>query len=96
MLRWSWLFVAIVLTQARPAACGEKPQQPSADEIKALVDKLVSPNPKPNERKLNANPKGDPIFPKGFDQQKQKAVNSACVKLRELGPRAFPFLIEHW
>jgi hypothetical protein len=96
MLRWTWLCIGIALGQATPASCGEKPQSPTAEEIKALVDQLVSPNPTPDEKKLNADPKGDPVFPRGYDFQKQKPVNRACGKLGELGPRAFPFLIEHW
>ena len=97
MLRWGWLLVGIVLGQATPASCGEKPQPPTANEIKTLIDGLVSPNPAPDTRALKGGEaKPDLGFPKDFDHKKQAQVHRACVKLTELGPRAFPFLIERW
>ena len=97
MFSWRWLFVGIVLVQARPASSGEQPRAPRADDIKTLIDGLVSPNPAPDAAKLNASEtKTDGGFPRNFDHKKQKQVHRACAKLTELGPRAFPFLIERW
>jgi hypothetical protein len=92
-----WLLIGIVLGQATPASCAEKPQPPTANEIKALIDRLVSPNPAPDTDKLKASEaRADRGFPRDFDHKKQKQVHRAVAKLMELGPRAFPFLIERW
>jgi hypothetical protein len=97
MLRWGWLFVGIVVGQATPASSGEDPQPPKANEIKTLIDRLVSPNPAPDEDKLKAGEtKADGGFPRDFDHKKQAQVHRACVRLTELGPQAFPLLIERW
>jgi hypothetical protein len=91
----SWLLVGTLLGQATPASCREKPRPPTANEIKALIDGLVSRNPAPDTTKLQAGenkPGGG--FPRDFDHKKQKQVHRACDNLTELGPRAFPFLIE--
>jgi hypothetical protein len=96
-LRWGWLLVGIVLGQATPALCGDKPQTPTANEIKTLIEGLVSPNPAPDTKKMKASEtKADGGFPRDFDHKKQAQVHRACVKLTELGPQAFPFLIERW
>lgn len=97
MLRWSWLLVGIGLSQATSAPCAEKRKPATADQIKALVEGLVSPNPAPDERTLQAGMlKAGGGFPRGYDHKKQAQVHRACRELTELGPRAFPFLIERW
>jgi hypothetical protein len=97
MLRWGWLLVGFVLSQATPASWGEKPQPPTATEIKKLIDGLVSPNPAPDPDKLKASEtKADGGFPRDFDHTKQQQVHRTCRKLTALGPQAFPFLIQRW
>ena len=97
MLRWSWLLVGIGLGQATSAPCAEKRKPATADQIKALVEGLVSPNPAPDERTLQAGMlKAGGGFPRGYDHKKQAQVHRACRELTDLGPRAFPFLIERW
>ena len=87
MSRWCWPVVALLLAAA-PSAGGDKPKAPSDKEIKALVDRLVSPNPPVIIKYDNFR------FPKGFDKDKQKDVHEAVYTLRKLGLRAFPFLAE--
>src|SRR5262249_24811051 len=97
MLRWVWLLAGIVLSQATPASRSENPQPPSAKEIEALIDGLVSPNPEPDTARLQASEtKPDLGFPRDYDHKNQGQVDRACAMLTELGPRAFPFLIERW
>jgi hypothetical protein len=72
---------------------GEKTQPPSAKEIKALIDQLVSPNRKPNVREGDSAARG---LPRDFDRKKQQQVDRAISKLTQFGPQAFPFLIERW
>jgi hypothetical protein len=97
MMRWAWLVVGIPLIAYTPAAHGgEKGQAPSEQDIKALIDQLVSPNPKPITG--DDNKKFVPYYeqPPGFDRKKQEHVHDAREKLTQLGPQAFPFLIERW
>jgi hypothetical protein len=75
----------------------EKPKKKLTEqEIKALVDKLVSPNPKPITGKEDPDAAPDYRLPPGFDREKQKLVRKAVSELKVLGPQAFPFLIERW
>jgi len=90
MPRWGWAVVALLLCPGPWACAGEKPKAPSEQEIKDLIAKLVSPNPKPTLR-------GDGfVLPKGYDCDKQEKVHEAREKLRQIGPKAFPLLIEQW
>lgn len=83
------LLIALLVCPGPWSWAGEKPRSPSAQQIKALVAQLVSPNPKPIL-------KGDSWrLPKGFDRDKQKKVHEAWAELRMIGPSAFPFLIEN-
>jgi hypothetical protein len=94
MNRWGWLAVGfLLLPLSSPTYAGEKPQPPSAKEIKALIDQLVSPNRKPDVREGDSAAHG---LPSDFDSRKQQQVNRAISKLTRLGPQAFPFLIERW
>src|SRR5262249_26524937 len=96
MRRWGWLVVGSLLSQASTVCAGEKPQQRSEQEIKALIDQLVSPNPKPITGDEDARQAPDYRLPPGFVREKQKQVHRARSKLTQLGPQAFPFLIERW
>jgi hypothetical protein len=89
MMRWLVLSI-FFLNLKSPACCGEKPKPASAREIKALIDQLVSPNRIP--LKVSAAHG----LPRDFDRQKQKQVDRAIARLLQLGPQAFPFLIERW
>jgi hypothetical protein len=62
-----------------------------AEEIRALIDRLVSAN-----RKVQEGDSGGPDLPRDFDPKRQEQVNRALSKLTRLGPQAFPFLIERW
>ncbi len=88
MMRGTWLVVGILLSLCLPA-WGQKKAPPTDKEIKTLIDQLVSPNPEPITRGL-------PIIdlPAGYDRRKQAKVLAARSRLLELGPPAFPFLIE--
>lgn len=74
-----------------PKGNSKKKAPPTEKEIKALIDQLASPNPKPIVNKKRV-PSID--LPPGFDPEKQDKVHLARSKLVELGPLAFPFLIE--
>jgi hypothetical protein len=91
MMRRSWLFIVLLLLQITPASSAEKPPPLTAREIKALVDALVSPNPAPDTRNTD---RGDLRVPRDYDHSRQTEVHRAYRKLTELGPQAFPFLIE--
>ena len=71
-------------------------EQPSEHDIQALIDQLVSPNPKPIAYDEDRNVGTQYHLPSGFDKEKQKQVRRAYFKLKEIGPPAFPFLVERW
>jgi hypothetical protein len=68
----------------------EKIYKITDDEIKKLVEQLVSPNKAPDVVAF------DPGYPKGYDHEAQKKIEAACSSLSKLGPQAFPFLIDHF
>ena len=74
---------------AQLTGSGEKKPPLPEQDIKALIDRLVSPYPKPQDG-----------LPPDFDQEKQKSVGEAvyetCTKLNTLGKETFPYLIERW
>src|SRR5258708_6324743 len=82
--------VIAILISTVFATGGEQPPA-TGEEIRALIDQLVYPNPKPIADK-------GPSYrlPEGFDRDKQKLVHKARHKLKQLGPVAFPYLIERW
>ena len=85
---------AVFAAEAPKDDDSKKPKAPPTEkEIKALIDQLVSPNPKPI-----IDTKGPPRtdLPPGFDLKKQDKVHFAQSQLVELDPVAFPFLIESW
>jgi len=76
-------------------ACGADPKP---EEIKGLSDKLVSANPEPPRVK-------EPYwvaerfplkFPDGFDPRRQTAMAKVMDQISEIGPAAFPELIERF
>jgi hypothetical protein len=100
MMRWNWLVVGVLSGLCSSAWGGDKPQKSAEPEskaaltekeIKALIDQLASSNPEPI-----INKRGFPSIdlPKGFDRKKQAKVRLARSKLVDLGPVAFPYLIE--
>jgi hypothetical protein len=84
------LLVMSTAVVADPAA------EPTAAEIRTLIDQLISPNPAPKTGKEDRSVAPDYRLPKEFDRTKQKAVYAAEQKLKQLGPIAFPYLIERW
>ena len=97
MVRQRWLVLGLLLTFASLAYTDDKPQRLSEREIKGLVDRLISQNPKLITRAEDKSLQW-PSYrrPPGFDWDKQEPVREARSKLRQLGPQAFPFLIERW
>src|SRR5262245_42790373 len=96
MMRWSVLVVGAFLSQALSGCGAEEPKAPSEAEIKALLDQLVSPNPKPITGDEDKRERPEYRLPPDFARAKQKQVHEAVSRLRQLGPKAFPFLIERW
>jgi len=73
------------------AACyGADDETVTDEQIEALVNDLVSPNQPPRTGGVYAR------FPAGYDREAQKRVRRAFHKLRELAPRSFPFLFDHF
>jgi hypothetical protein len=80
------------------ALCGAEPEPAPAtpEQIRTLLDELVSPNPKPITGREEKRVGPEYKLPEGFDRKKQERVHAARAKLKQLGPVAFPFLIERW
>ena len=74
-------------------ALGVNPEDQET-QIKKLIDQLVSPNPPPTVD-YKVNRRGYET-PNGYDSEAQRAVLAARKKLVELGPVAFPQLLERW
>jgi len=91
-----WLAVAALLIGGGLAFGGEGSPPPSEKQLKELVERLASPNPKPITGDEDDSVAPDYRLPKGFDRAKQKRVREAIEELRELGTKAFPALIERW
>lgn len=84
-------------SDTKPAAPAEEPKKDLTDqEIKALIDQLVSPNPKPITGDEDRSVAPYYRLPPGFDREKQKLVVEAMGELKAQGLRAFPFLIDRW
>jgi hypothetical protein len=80
-----------LLTVLFSAACYGADEETVTDEqMEALVNDLVSPNQAPRTGLPNAK------YPAGYDHEAQKRVRRAFHKLRELAPRSFPFLFDHF
>jgi hypothetical protein len=58
-------------------------------EINRFVEQLVSPNQAPTLDGPDAH------YPANYNRESQKKVRAAWRKLRDLGPRAFPYLFDH-
>jgi hypothetical protein len=83
--------------EKRPASpANELKKKLTEHDIRALIDKLVSPNPKPITGDEDPKEAPDYRLPPGFDREKQELVRKAVGDLEVLGPRAFPFLIDRW
>jgi hypothetical protein len=96
MLRSVLAASLVVVLAARVPSAYTAPVNSSL-EIKALIDRLVSPNPAPDTAKLKASEnKPDGGWPRGYDHKKQDEVDGIRRKLMQVGPLAFPFLIERW
>lgn len=83
------LFVEAAILALAPPLHAEPP------EPVALIEQLASPNPPPLVYGEGRRRPGYET-PEGFDAEKQEQVYKARAKLKELGPTAFPFLIERW
>jgi hypothetical protein len=83
--RLSYL-AALIWFCGTAAVAADKP--PSEEEIKTLVQQLVSPNQAPVTKSPYAK------YPAGYDERAQERVLDAWLQLRRLGPRAFPYLFD--
>jgi len=98
----STLSTAVILIVVASAGFGDdahsgRKTPPTSDKtIKALIEQLASPNPKPITG--DEEPKVGPDYrlPPGFNHEKQVPVREARSALRILGSQAFPMLIERW
>jgi hypothetical protein len=80
-------FLIVLISATRASADDETD---SDEQIAELVRDLVSPNQAPR----TGNPYAQ--YPVGYDRAAQKRVLRAFHKLRELAPRSFPFLFDHF
>ena len=87
MISWATLVAVVSLFVAAPSLPSDQPIP--EEEIDALVEQLVSPNPAPDTK---VGPTAE--YPEGYDRKAQKRVRAAQQKLRELGTAAFPHLIK--
>jgi hypothetical protein len=88
---WSARAGAVLLTVLMSAFYGSADDQTISDEqIEALVKDLVSPNKAPRTRGPSAQ------YPPGYDRDAQQRVLRAFHELRDLAPRSFPFLFDHF
>jgi hypothetical protein len=71
---------------------------PTPDEIKGLIDQLVSTNPEPPESKEPywVGERFPLKFPKGFDPRRQLDMAKVIGQISGIGPSAFPYLIERF
>jgi hypothetical protein len=90
------IILVILIGTAIPTYGSEPEKKPTDKEIKALIDKLVSPNPKPITGDEDPKEAPDYRLPPGFDREKQEVVHEALDDLEGLQTQAFPFLIERW
>ena len=96
MMRFGLLVIVVLAIAILPAQGEEHSPPPSKQKIKALVDRLVSPNPKPITEEEDPRVAPDLRLPPGFDREKQRGAPSAGSELGKLGIQAFPILIERW
>ena len=96
MMRFGLLVIVVLAIAILPAQGEEHAPPPSKQKIKALVDRLVSPNPKPITEEEDPRVAPDLRLPPGFDREKQAPVLQAHSELGKLGIQAFPILIERW
>ena len=92
----SLIAIAIMLCGSATYSGTEPPQETSENEIRALLDQLVSQNPMPITAKEDPRVEPDYRLPDNYDRGKQKVVRAARVKLKQIGPVAFPYLVERW
>jgi hypothetical protein len=70
---------------------------PKPEEIKGLIDKLVSKNPEPPPVKAPYwVGRSKLVFPDGFDPRRQTDMAKVIDQILEIGPAAFPHLIERF
>ncbi len=82
-------FLALLSLFAKSGLADDKP--PSEQEIKTLVQQLVSPNRAPQIQY-----DGDARYPAGYDRAAQETVCDAWWKLYQMGDRTFPYLFDHF
>jgi hypothetical protein len=81
---------AIVVLTGVASSLSKEPEV-SRDDVKALIEKLASPNPEPTVRR------GPELkYPPNYDREQQRSVGEAKHNLESLGARAFGHLIENW
>ena len=91
------LFLSIItLVFATGVLGGEQKKVPSEAEIRQLVDRLKSANPRPITGDEDESEAPEYRLPPGFDRKKQEPVHAARTQLRKIGSAAFPFLVEKW
>ena len=79
-------FAVLISLSATTSFAEDKP--PTAKEIKALIQQLVSPNRIPDI------PYGSADYPAGYDRDAQKHVRDAWSELHHIGLRGFPYLFD--
>jgi hypothetical protein len=79
----------ITLFMIVTSVCGDQ-EIVGKETVDSLVARLASKNKPPKTRGPRAE------YPKGYDKAGQEEVFQAYRELRELGPKAFPFIIPHF
>ena len=91
MMRFGLLVIVVLAIAILPAQGEEHAPPPSKQKIKALVDRLVSPNPKPITEEEDPRVAPDLRLPPGFDREKQAPVLQGARSWGNLEFRRFPF-----
>ncbi|MCY2984161.1 MAG: hypothetical protein NTY15_11085 [Planctomycetota bacterium] len=80
--------ILITLFVIVTSVCGAQ-ETVDKETVDSLVARLASKNKPPKTRGPSA------LYPRGYDKAGQEEVFLAYRELRELGPKAFPFIIPH-
>lgn len=85
--------VAFILVLICSVVSADELSIEETQQIEKLIAALASRNPVPKEGE--GGPKGRMIYPLGYDLEAEKIPYRVAKQLAELGPKAFPMLMQH-
>jgi hypothetical protein len=84
------VFVSIIVLACSVVSADELSIEETR-QIEKLIADLASRNPAPKE----GGSKGGLIYPPGYDLEAEKTPYQVAKRLTEIGPKAFPLLMQH-